>query len=115
MKSPITTHVLDTMRGKTAIGVPVVLEMRTHSGEWKEMSKRMTNAEGRADDLLPQDHQLHPGFYRLTFDTATYYAVSGQPTFYPYVQIVFEVHDVAQHFHVPLLLSPFGYSTYRGS
>lgn len=115
MKSPITSHVLDMMRGKPATGVPAVLEMRNPNGEWTKIGGGMTDAEGRIGNLLPDDHRLRTGSYRLTFDTATYYAVSGQPTFYPYVQIVFEVHDANQHYHVPLLLSPFGYSTYRGS
>jgi 5-hydroxyisourate hydrolase len=115
-QSPITTHVLDTMRGKPAGGVPVVLEQKS-GAEWKQLAKSMTDTNGRAADLLAEDFQLHPGTFRLTFDTLAYFATSGQPTFYPYVQIVFEIHPETsgQHFHVPLLLSPYGYSTYRGS
>ena len=110
--SPITTHVLDTAAGRPARGVPVTLEFFA-DGAWTTLGSGVTNADGRLPGLLPDMHVLQPGTYRLTFDTAVYFA--GQASFYPYVQITFNLADASQHYHVPLLLSPFGYSTYRGS
>jgi 5-hydroxyisourate hydrolase len=112
--SAITTHVLDTSLGKPAAGVAVTLE--AHSGEgWKTLASGTTNADGRLRDLLPAENKLAPGTYRLRFETAAYFRARGVESFYPHVEIVFRVQDAAQHYHVPLLLSPFGYSTYRGS
>ena len=110
--SPITTHVLDTARGRPAAGIPVALHLHS-DGNWRELARGITNQDGRISDLL-QESKLQAGKYRLTFDTGGYLAVSGKP-FFPEVEIVFEIHDPAQHYHVPLLLSPYGYSTYRGS
>jgi 5-hydroxyisourate hydrolase len=110
--SPITTHVLDTSRGCPAAGVPVVLERDTDSG-WQPVGHGTTDADGRASELLssaPAD-----GRYRLTFDTGTYFRAVGEAGFYPEVSVTFIVGHAEQHYHVPLLLSPFGYSTYRGS
>jgi 5-hydroxyisourate hydrolase len=104
--SGITTHVLDTSRGRPAAGVPVVLE-RAVNGRWEALGRGTTDADGRARELLssaPED-----GHYRLTFDTGAY------SRFYPEVSVTFVVADGEDHYHVPLLLSPFGYSTYRGS
>ncbi len=111
--SPITTHVLDTARGRPAAGVPVLLELRSGSETWTERGRGTTDADGRIKDLVAGP--LVPGVYRLTFDTAAYFRAQKLEAFYPYVAIVFEVRDPASHHHVPLLLSPFGYSTYRGS
>ena len=113
--SAITTHVLDTSRGRPASGVPVRLELETADGSWKQIGKGTTDADGRAKDLLPVGFGLHGGIYRLIFDTETYFAAQNIEGFYREVTIVFTVRDPAQHYHVPLLLSPFGYSTYRGS
>ncbi len=115
MKSPITTHVLDTTGGKPAAGMSVRLEVRESEEVWKEISAAVTNADGRAMDLLPESHRLAAGQYRLTFETGKYFRDQGTATFYPQVVVTFEVRDVAAHYHVPLLISPFGYSTYRGS
>lgn len=107
--SQITTHVLDQTLGKPASGVAVGLE--EHDGtKWLPLAVAATDADGRIGDLGPDE--LAPGRYRLTFDTAGYFA--GQATFYPEVTIVVSITDAA-HYHVPLLLSPFAYSTYRGS
>lgn len=111
--SPITTHVLDTSRGQPAAGVPVVLEIQA-GGSWTELARGTTNADGRAPDLLPGG-RLERAVYRLRFDTAAYFQACGVAGFYPAVSVVFEVREAAEHHHVPLLLSPFGYSTYRGS
>lgn len=111
-KSPITTHVLDTARGKPANGVPVTLEHHD-GGQWKQLSKSATNTDGRCPSLLPPGSGIQRGTYRITFDLQGYYV--GQKTFYPFASIVFEVDDPNQHYHVPLLVSGYGYSTYRGS
>jgi 5-hydroxyisourate hydrolase len=113
--SAITTHVLDTSRGQPAEGVPVTLEVQSAEGGWTPLGKGVTDADGRAKDLLPQGHVLGEGVYRLTFDTGTYFAALGVQSFYLSVVIDFNVRDAGQHYHVPLLLSPYGYSTYRGS
>ena len=108
--SRLTTHVLDTARGRPAAGVPAVLERQAADGSWSVLGQGVTDADGRISDLFPGP--LEAGIHRLTFDTAAYFGAAG---FYPYVAIVFEVREPGQHHHVPLLLSPFGYSTYRGS
>ena len=113
--SAITTHVLDTSRGHPASGVPVRLEMQETDGNWRELGAGATDMDGRLRDLLPDDFDLQPGFYRLNFDTAVYFESQSLSSFYPHVVVVFRVEDIAQHYHVPLLLNPFGYSTYRGS
>lgn len=112
--SGITTHVLDTSRGRPAGGVPVTLEVEA-AGGWKLLGKGTTNADGRIADLLGVDGSIAAGVYRLIFDTATYFADNNIQSFYPQVTVVFKIADPSQHYHVPLLLSPFGYSTYRGS
>ena len=109
--SPITTHVLDTSNGKPAAGIPVSLDLHA-DGAWRQLARGITNQDGRITDLLADS--LKAGRYRLTFDTGKYLAKSSKP-FFPEIEIIFEVHDPAQHYHVPLLLSPYGYSTYRGS
>lgn len=115
MKSPITTHVLDTSRGRPAEGITVVLEVWQTGGEWKPLAEGVTNADGRIADLLPADEPLAPGVYRLMFNTRDYFQRLREDGFYPFIPVVFEVRDPAQHYHVPLLLNPFGYGTYRGS
>ena len=112
--SAITTHVLDTARGRPAQGVWVVLE-RVEDGLASPLARGVTDTDGRLRDLLPDDAPLEPGVFRLVFDTGRYFAGQGVQSFYPEVAVVFLVRDAGQHHHVPLLLSPFGYSTYRGS
>jgi 5-hydroxyisourate hydrolase len=112
--SPITTHILDTNLGRPAEGVAVLLERAAGDG-WRPLATRGTDAHGRVGDLLPPDSPLEPGLYRLRFDTGGYFRRLGQKTFYPEVVVLFEVDDPIGHYHVPLLLAPFGYSTYRGS
>lgn len=111
--SPLTTHVLDISIGKPARGVAVILEQREADG-FRELARSATNADGRVVDLL-EPGALTAGVFRLRFATAAYFAHDGRTCFYPEVAIVFEVSTPAEHHHVPLLLSPFGYSTYRGS
>lgn len=112
--SPITTHVLDTALGKPANGVQVTLEINSNA-EWRKLGSGTTNADGRLASLLPDNHKLASGLYRITFATGRYFEESKQKGFYPEVSIQFSVENAAQHYHVPLLLNPFGYSTYRGS
>jgi 5-hydroxyisourate hydrolase len=112
--SPITTHVLDLSKGRPAAGVPVVLE-HEHPNGWHRLGRGITDEDGRLKSLLPDGAELVIGNYRLSFDTAAYFAESGVPSFYPTVIITFSVAAPRDHYHVPLLLSPFGYSTYRGS
>jgi 5-hydroxyisourate hydrolase len=110
--SAITTHVLDTARGCPAAGVPVTLSIRT-GRNWNDLAKGVTNSDGRLADLLPEDHKISSGIYRIIFETNSYFSNIGVTAFYPL--IVFEIGNPEEHYHVPLLLSPFGYSTYRGS
>ncbi len=110
--SGITTHVLDTARGHPASGVPVVLERAVAPG-WRLVGHGSTDADGRANDLLSSAPEA--GRYRLTFDTEAYFRALGETGFYPEVSLTFLVESGEEHYHVPLLLSRFGYSTYRGS
>lgn len=112
--SAITTHVLDTARGRPAGGVPIVLEFDSGGG-WTEIGRGQTDEDGRLRELLPPEFALAAGAYRLVFDTARYFSAQQSDSFYPTVTVAFIVSDAAQHYHVPLLLSPYGYSTYRGS
>ncbi|HEV7668564.1 MAG TPA: hydroxyisourate hydrolase [Thermoanaerobaculia bacterium] len=112
--SGITTHVLDTARGKPAVGVAVTLEIRTEDG-WSLLGRAETDDDGRARHLISEGAVLIPGVYRITFATGAYFRDQEVEGFYPEASIVFDVRDAEQHYHVPLLLSPFGYSTYRGS
>jgi 5-hydroxyisourate hydrolase len=107
----ITTHVLDTSRGRPAAGVPVRLERRAGQG-WAVVGGGATDDDGRARDLVPDGARLEAGAYRLRFDTGAYL---GPDAFFPEVVLIFRVTAPEEHHHVPLLLSPFGYSTYRGS
>lgn len=107
----ISTHVLDTMRGTPAAGLAVTLHRREPDGDWKEVGAGVTDSDGRVRALTGEE--LESGDYRLEFDTRPYFERSGLSAFYPAVSIVFAFED--GHLHVPLLLSPFGYTTYRGT
>ena len=113
--SAITTHVLDTSKGRPASDVSVVLEFRWPGNSWTVVGKGKTDSDGRLKDLLPPGVELEPGTYRLTFDAAAYFRSQSIESFYPEVTVVFTVRDASQHYHVPLLLSPYGYTSYRGS
>jgi 5-hydroxyisourate hydrolase len=112
--SPITTHVLDTAAGRPARGLAVRLESRGPTGRFRVLARGATDADGRVKDLLPEG-PVRKGVYRLVFDTGAYFRARRVAAFYPEVSVVFQIADPRQHHHVPLLLSPFGYSTYRGS
>ena len=111
----ISTHVLDTARGKPAPAVKLRLEFREPNGAWRHLSSTQTDAEGRCFQLLPEQEMVAEGFYRLTFDTAAYFGSQGISGLYPFVEITFHVRSGESHFHIPLLISPNGYTTYRGS
>ena len=113
--SKITTHVLDTSRGRPAAGVAVTLEAQGDEGDWQTVGRGETDADGRLRSLAEGADAPAEGVYRLTFETESYFAADGVETFYPLAVVVFRVRDAAAHYHVPLLVSPFGYSTYRGS
>jgi 5-hydroxyisourate hydrolase len=113
MSSPLTTHVLDTARGLPAQGLALALE-RLVDGVWEHVANGLTDDDGRCRDLLAAGG-LHAGVWRLTFETGAWYADRDEACFYPVAQITFNVTDTGRHHHVPLLLAPFGFSTYRGS
>lgn len=108
--SMLTTHVLDTSRGRPAVGVAVRLERPADDGV---LADAVTDEDGRAGGLGPED--LPPGPYRLIFQTGAYFSSLGQKSFYPRVAVEFEIADSGAHYHVPLLVSPYGFTTYRGS
>jgi 5-hydroxyisourate hydrolase len=111
----ITTHILDTAKGRPAAGVQVMLEFQDNAGEWQTISRGTTDLDGRLRTLYPEGRTLTPGIYRLTFDSGRYFDAQNTNTFYPQVVVVFETAPGEKHYHVPLLLSPFGFSTYRGT
>jgi 5-hydroxyisourate hydrolase len=106
----VTTLVLDSSRGQPAGGVPLLLEVRSEAGNWKTITKASTDKDGRAKLLASP---VTRGTYRLTFDTAAYFRAWNMEGFYPLVEVVFEVRDLSQPYHIPLFLSPYGYSTYK--
>jgi 5-hydroxyisourate hydrolase len=112
--SAITTHVLDTARGRPAAGVPVRLEQQ-QGREWKTVGSGDTDRDGRLRSLYPDGTPLAAGVYRLTFETRGYFESLGVAAFYPEVVVVFETAPGEAHYHVPLLLGPFGFTTYRGT
>ncbi|HYE86758.1 MAG TPA: hydroxyisourate hydrolase [Vicinamibacterales bacterium] len=113
--SAITTHVLDTSVGRGAAGLQVLLERRFESGDWESLSRGTTDLDGRLRTLYPEGKPLVSGVYRLTFDTARYFEAQSVTAFYPEVVVIFETAPGEKHYHVPVLLSPFGFSTYRGT
>lgn len=115
LKSAVTTLITDTTTGRPVGGVLVSLEHEQNPGNWKSLGGGRTNDDGRHGGLCPPDTRLVRGLYRLTFEVASYFRRQNVNAFYPYITIVFEVRDPEAHYHVPLLLSPFGYSTHRGS
>jgi 5-hydroxyisourate hydrolase len=111
----ISTHILDMVRGKPAKDVPVRLEKQNTSGDWRLLTSARTDRDGRCAQLLPEGENLSPGVYRLVFDTGSYYAGQKIDALYPTVAVTFQVRNGEAHFHIPLLLNPNGYTTYRGS
>jgi 5-hydroxyisourate hydrolase len=110
----ISTHILDTALGRPATGVPVTLALLT-DGKWSSLNQATTDADGRCKHLLAETEALQPGTYRVHFETIAYYRRHKLDGLYPYVEIVFTVTEGEQHYHIPLLLTANGYTTYRGS
>lgn len=111
--SQITTHILDTSSGKPADGIKITLEEQTKNG-WNEISSGITNSDGRIPEFISKERKLSHGIYRMIFHVRPYFEKKGIKSFYPAVTVEFDITDDT-HYHVPLLLNPFGYSTYRGS
>ena len=111
--SQVTTHILDTTKGKPAAGITIILYIGEND-EWTEITRGKTNQDGRINDLLEENVSLQRAVYKLRFETKDYFDSQKIKTFYPFVDIAFDIQS-EEHFHVPLLLNPFGYTTYRGS
>jgi len=112
--SQLTTHILDTSAGKPAAGIRIILYRITQENKMEKLSEGITDNDGRVRDLIREGKTLDPGNYKIHFNTGEYFRKNNIRCFYPFVEIVFEITD-ASHYHVPLLLNPYGYSTYRGS
>jgi len=110
----ISTHILDLALGKPASDVPVRLEKQESSG-WRGVASDRTDQDGRCSQLLPEGEELSAGSYRLSFDIASCYDTQNIQALYPVVEVTFQVRDGETQLHIPLLLSPNGYTTYRGS
>ncbi|WP_433965827.1 hydroxyisourate hydrolase [Tunturiibacter gelidiferens] len=110
----ISTHILDTALGRPATGVPVTLARMTN-GQWSSLNEAITDSDGRCKHLLPATEALQQGTYRVHFETIAYYNQHQLRGLYPYIEIVFTVAEGEQHYHIPLLLTANGYTTYRGS
>jgi len=116
--SQITTHVLDTSKGQPANGIKISLQRPVGDPdsyrEWEEITSGVTNSDGRIPNFMAEEQVIEPGVYRMLFETKAYFENNNIKGFYPEVPVIFEIADT-EHYHIPLLLSPFGYSTYRGS
>ena len=112
--NPLSVHVLNLENGLPSAGVSVTLEQ--HVGDqWQSLSEGVTNQQGRIAELFPANQNMKPGEYRVVFKTGDYYKKANREAFFPEVPVIFEVKQADQHYHIPLLLSPYGFSTYRGS
>jgi len=110
----MSVHVLDTQTGQPAADMDVILE-RQNGERWQKLAEGHTEDSGRISALYPANAEPEAGVYRVRFETGDWYQAKGGKTFFPEIPVVFEVTDTTQHHHIPLLLSPYGYSTYRGS
>lgn len=113
--SAITTNILDATNGCPGSGITVTLETKTHTSGWQAIADGMTDINGRLDDLLPITEPFLPGHYRLIYEIGPYFLLREMECFFPQITVSFVVKDPTQRYHVPLLLSPFGYSTYRSA
>ncbi|WP_417857584.1 hydroxyisourate hydrolase [Xanthomarina gelatinilytica] len=110
----LSSHILDITAGKPATGVKITLSKKDKNDNWKKIDEKKTDENGRIKDFLNQDGANNLGIYKLTFHTSPYFNSLEQKSFYPFSEVVFEIND-SEHYHVPITLSPFGYSTYRGN
>lgn len=113
-KNPVSVHVLNLQTGIPSTGVTVELDQQ-RDGSWVKLASGVTDANGRISALYPQGKTAESGNYRVVFKTGDYYAAMKQKTFFPEIPVIFTLDNPGQHYHIPLLLSPFGYSTYRGN
>lgn len=114
MKNPISVHVLNLKTGIPSEGVTVVLDKK-EGDKWVKLNSAVTSQDGRINALYPAGQEINPGDYRVTFETGKYYADHNEDTFFPEIPVIIHVPKAGEHYHVPLLLSQYGYSTYRGS
>lgn len=112
--NPLSVHILDLQTGTPTAGVTVTLEQKT-GNDWRQLASGVTNAQGRIAEMYPADKAMEQGDYRIVFKTGEHYARLKQETFFPEIPVQFHVEKTDQHYHIPLLLSPFGFSTYRGN
>ncbi|MFD2742593.1 MULTISPECIES: hydroxyisourate hydrolase [Sphingobacterium] len=110
----LSSHVLDINAGRPAQDIKITLSKKDQADNWNIIDEKITNSKGRIDDFLPKDGKDTNGVYKLTFHTQPYFKALNQRSFYPFIEVVFELLD-QEHYHVPITLSPFGYSTYRGN
>ncbi|MEC5396081.1 hydroxyisourate hydrolase [Riemerella anatipestifer] len=110
----LSSHILDITAGKPATGVKITLSKKDKDNKWIKIDEKSTDDNGRIKDFLKQDGTNNIGVYKLTFHTSSYFETLGQKSFYPFIEVVFELIN-NEHYHVPITLSPFGYSTYRGN
>lgn len=114
-KYQLSSHILDITKGQPAADVKISLSQRNNSGEWTTIDEKFTDENGRIKDFLKDvEGADHHGVYKLTYFVEPYFKRAGQSSFYPFIEVVFEIKD-GNHYHVPITLSPFGYSTYRGN
>ena len=112
--NPLSVHILDLQSGTPTAGVTVTLEQKT-GNDWRQLASGVTNAQGRIAEMYPADKTMDKGDYRIVFKTGEHYTRLKQETFFPEIPVQFHVEKTDQHYHIPLLLSPFGFSTYRGN
>ncbi len=110
----LSSHILDITTGKPAANVQIILSRMDEKKNWIVVEEKQTDSNGRIKDFLKQTGKSNAGIYKLTFHTAPYFKSLGQKSFYPFIEVVFELTD-NEHYHVPITLSPYGYATYRGS
>ena len=114
VKYQLSSHILDITSGQPASGVKITLSRLEKNGQWTVVEEKYTDGNGRIKDFLKQSEKGNVGVYKLTYHVSPYFAKLGLKSFYPFIEVVFELKD-NEHYHVPITLSPFGYSTYRGN
>lgn len=111
----LSSHILDITQGKPATNVKISLSKQDINGDWLHIDEKFTDENGRITNFLKQEKNVsHQGVYKLTYYTLSYFKLLGQESFYPFIEVVFELKD-NNHYHVPITLSAFGYATYRGN